>query len=121
VGNIWMTNYGIPNAATPANGFNRIVKVTNTGAFIAEEVPPVQSGGATQSFQPVGLAVDKLNNVFFPYLSATGSRPNIVAFKPGPRRLYGARARHRHYGSGCPRSSPGIAIDSNGNIYGGAF
>jgi len=124
VGNIWLTNYGVPNTTTPASGFNRILRLTNTGAFGAEEVPPVQTvSGATQSFQPVGMAVDKLNDVFFPYLTATASRPNVIGIQAGSTgsTFTALQLGTATSGPAAPGALRGISIDSLGNIWGGAF
>lgn len=120
VGNIWMTNYGVPSS-TGTTGNNRIVKVSNTGSFIAEEVPPIQ-GTAVKSYQPVGLAVDKLNNVFFPYLTATASIPNVVAIQAGSTTSFTAlQLGTATTGPTAAGALRGMAIDSLGNIWGGAF
>jgi hypothetical protein len=119
VGNIWLTNY-----TKGVTGYNRVIKVTNTGVWEANYTVPTQAG-ATGPFIPVGLIVDQYNNVWSNLLTSTGSVANIVGFAAGTSNTasIGLPLTIGSVTTGPTFASAGrgLAFDSVGNFFGASF
>jgi hypothetical protein len=129
VGNIWTHNYGTGGSSTPTvtPTLDFVVNLSNAGQYVAQYIPPVQSGNTNNGFpfQSVGLIVDKFNNVWFNQLSSTGSVPNIIAFAAGASNTasIGAPLTIGSVATGPTFASAGrgLAFDSVGNFFGASF
>ena len=122
VGNVWLANYTKSTA-----GFNHLVKVSTSatlnpgfpaGTWELNEI-------AINTFLPVGLAVDKFNNVWTNVLTGTSGAENIFAYAAGPGNTAAGTALLT---IGSVTTAPtfasagrGLAFDSLGNFFGASY
>ncbi len=105
VGNIWISNVGV------ASTYNTIVEVSNQGAYEGAYHP-------TAGYRPIGVAVDKFNNVFYNLFTGTGSVANIQALAAGTGGT-ASTGSNLPIGTGTPNVSQAgryLAFDSLQNL-----
>lgn len=125
-GSIWMANDG-NTGTTPTN---LIVETSNSGAFVNQYATPTLSS-ASAAFTPIGLGVDKFNNVWFNVLSSTGGAANIGAFESGTTATNGTAsstgtslaitAGGAASGATFAAAGRSFAFDSNQNFIGASY
>ena len=121
VGNIWITNPGQFSAGTPKN---YVVQVSNSGSFVAQFAPPTPAT-LTHGYQPIAVAVDKLNNVWYDQLLSSSSYQTIYALAANTNAT-GSTGANLNISAVAqlPDFNPAgrtIAFDANQNMIGAAY
>jgi hypothetical protein len=128
VGNIWIANTGAYSSTASANQAV-VVETTNAGAWEAAYAAPLQynSGDVknTTQYPIVGIATDRLNDVWYTGQSSSGSYPELMAFAAGTNGT-ASTGTPLTIGStlGQPLFEPAIrqvVLDSTQNVVGSAY
>ena len=122
VGNIWLTNY-----SKSTTGYNKIAKVSTSGTLNAGFPAGTfeMNSAATSTYVPVGIAVDKYNEVWYNLLTGSSGVESIFAYAAGSSYTASTGATLT---IGTVTTAPtfaqagrGLAFDSLGNFYGASY